>query len=514
MLLIFPPIAKACEPPAGIARLAGALQANQIPCRLWDANMEGQLWLLEQPPTVNDTWTRRAWRNRHKHLQSLREAASYTNPGRYATAVNDLNRLLAMAGTASATTPGLADYRHAERTPLRSSDLLWAAEHPQQNPFFAFFNQRLPRLLADVSSVGISLNYLSQALTTFALIGLLRQQYPQLKIVLGGGLVGSWLARRDWRNPFSGLVDQLIAGPGEGPLLELLGAAQPVNNGLPAYDQLPLQDYVSPGLILPYSAAAGCWWNRCSFCPERAEGNRYQPLPAQQALSELQALTARHRPRLLHLLDNALSPALLRLLAETPPGVSWYGFARFDRQLADLEFCWALRRSGCVMLKLGLESGDQGVLDRLSKGIDLGVASRVLENLQAVGIGVYCYLLFGTPAEDEAAARRTLDFVAGHADGISFLNLAIFNMPAFGDEAAEHATQPFYEGDLQLYTSFQHPAGWERGKVRRFLSQEFVRHPAIAPIVRRDPPLFTSNHAGLFCCCAPAAADAQQQHQD
>jgi len=503
MLLIFPPIAKACEPPAGIARLAGTLQANNILCRLWDANLEGQLWLLEQPPTADDTWTRRAWRSRHKHLQGLREAATYTNSDRYASAVNDLNRLLAMAGAATDTVPGLADYRHTERSPLRSADLLWAAENPQQNPFFPLFQERLPQLLDGVTNVGISLNYLSQALTTFSLIGLLRQQYPKLKILLGGGLVGSWLARPDWQNPFGHLVDQLISGPGEGPLLELLGATQPICSGLPAYDGLPLQDYLSPGLILPYSTASGCWWNRCSFCPERAEGNRYQPLPAGQALSELQTLVARHRPRLLHLLDNALSPTLLRLMAETPPGAPWYGFARFDDQLADLEFCRALRASGCVMLKLGLESGDQGVLDRLSKGVDLGIASRVLENLQTVGIGVYCYLLFGTPAEDEAAARRTLDFVASHAGQIGFLNLAIFNMPAFGDEAAEYATEPFYEGDLQLYTSFQHPAGWERGRVRRFLSQEFVRHPAIAPIVRRDPPLFTSNHAGLFCPAPP-----------
>ena len=507
MLLIFPPIAKACEPPAGIARLAGALQANNVPCRLWDANLEGQLWLLEQPPLADDTWTRRAWRSRHKHLQSLREAAVYTNPDRYATAVNDLNRLLAMAGAATGTTPGLADYRHAERSPLRSADLLWAAEHPQQNPFFPFFSQRLPQLLDGVSSVGISLSYLSQALTAFSLIGLLRQEYPGVKIILGGGLVTSWLARPNWRNPFGELVDHLISGPGEQPLLGLLGATQAIGNGLPEYAQLPLLDYLSPGLILSYSAAAGCWWNRCSFCPERAEGGSYQPLPPRQALSELQALTARYQPRLLHLLDNAISPALLRLMAKSPPGAQWYGFARFDELLADIEFCRALRASGCVMLKLGLESGDQGVLDRLSKGIDLGVASRVLENLKAVGIATYCYLLFGTPAEDEAAARRTLDFVVRHAGQIGFLNLAIFNMPAFGDEAADYATEPFYEGDLQLYTSFTHPAGWERGSVRRFLSQEFVRHPAIAPIVRRDPPLFTSNHAGLVCCCTPAAAD-------
>jgi hypothetical protein len=498
MLLIFPPIAKACEPPAGIARLAGALQANNIPCRLWDANLEGQLWLLEQPPTAADTWTRRAWRSRHKHLQSLREAATYANPGRYATAVNDLNRLLQMAGRPYQADIGLADYRHELLSALRSNDLLQAAANPEQSPFFPFFQHRLAELMDGVTSVGISLCFLSQALISFSLIGLLRQQYPRVKIVLGGGLVTSWLARPDWRNPFGDLIDQLISGPGEGPLLELLGCPAPWQPSPPDYHKLPLQDYLSPGLILPYSTASGCWWNRCSFCPERAEGNRYQPLPTAQVLDELQQVVRQYQPRLLHLLDNALPPALLQRLVEQPPGVPWYGFVRFEKQLADLAFCRALRDSGCVVLKLGLESGDQGVLDRLYKGIELGLVSQVLENLKTVGIGVYCYLLFGTPAEEEAAARRTLDFVACHADRISFLNLAIFNMPAFGDEAADHATEPFYEGDLQLYTSFQHPTGWERGRVRRFLTQEFVRHPAVAPIVRRDPPLFTSNHAALF----------------
>jgi hypothetical protein len=35
--------------------------------------------------------------------------------------------------------------------------------------------------------------------------------------------------------------------------------------------------------------------------------------------------------------------------------------------------------------------------------------------------------------------------------------------------------------------------------VRRFLEGEFKRHPAIAAIVRNDPPYFSSNHAPLFC---------------
>jgi radical SAM superfamily enzyme YgiQ (UPF0313 family) len=171
-------------------------------------------------------------------------------------------------------------------------------------------------------------------------------------------------------------------------------------------------------------------------------------------------------------------------------------------RLADADFCAALKASGCSMLKLGLESGDQGVLDALEKGIRIDEASRALKALKGAGIGTYVYLLFGTPAESPAAARRTLEFAAGHAAVIDFLNLAIFNLPAGSDEAANLCVHPFSEGDLSLYADFDHPEGWGRREVRAFLDREFRRHPAVSPIVRRQPPHFTSNHAPFllnFC---------------
>lgn len=500
MLLIFPPLAKACEPPAGIARLAASLKAHGVPCRLLDANLEGQLWLLEQPLAATDTWSRRAFKGRARNLAALRDINTYRSPDRYRRAISDLNRILAISAAENGIVIGLADYQHATLSPLRSADLLAAAEQPEQNPFFLYFSQRLPELLAGVGTVGFSLNYLSQALSTFAMIGHVRKLYPALKIVLGGGLVTSWMQRPGWRNPFGELVDHLISGPGEEPLLEFLGnIAAPKRHVTPDYTSMPLMEYFSPGLILPYSAGSGCYWNRCSFCPERAEGNAYRPVPVSHVLSDLKRLTEQTRPLLIHLLDNAISPALLYALAENPPGVRWYGFARIDEHLADPEFCQALKRSGCVMLKLGLESGDQSVLDRMRKGINLELASRVLNNLKRAGIAVYCYLLFGTPRETAVEARRTLEFVARHHQAINFLNLALFNMPLYGEEATVYGNQPFYEGDLSLYTAFRHPGDWDRKQVRRFLESEFKRHPAIAAIVRNDPPQFSSNHAALLC---------------
>jgi hypothetical protein len=500
MLLVFPPLAKACEPPAGIARLAAYLEAHGVSCHLLDANLEGQLWLLRQPVTATDTWSRRALKGRNTNLEALRDLNTYRNYDRYNRVVRDLNRVLSISSADHDFSAGLADFQHAKFSPIRSCDLLSAAKQPELNPFYSYFSQRLPELIKDVTTIGFSLNYLSQALTAFAMIGYVRRCYPSLKIVLGGSLLTSWMRRPNWCNPFGDLLDYLISGPGEEALLKLLGGVQ-IDKGCiaPDYSKLPLDKYFSPGVILPYSAANGCYWNRCSFCPEQAEGGGYHPVPISQILTDLKLLTEKTEPVLIHLLDNAVSPALLSALAENPIGVPWYCFVRINETLANPEFCKLLKRSGCVMLKLGLESGDQDVLDRMCKGIDLGLASQVLSNLKNAGIAVYCYLLFGTPGETEVEASRTLDFVVSHHNAINFLNLALFNMPIYGEEASEYAKIPFYEGDLSLYTSFTHPRNWDRKKVRNFLKSEFKRHPDIAPIIRNDPPYFSSNHAAFLC---------------
>jgi hypothetical protein len=150
------------------------------------------------------------------------------------------------------------------------------------------------------------------------------------------------------------------------------------------------------------------------------------------------------------------------------------------------------------MLKLGIESGDQEVLDQLNKGIDLSTASAVLRTLKKAGIASYCYLLFGTPPETKTSAIKTLNFICEHHNCIDFLNLAIFNLPAQSIEAKCLATHDFYEGDLSLYKNFQHTLGWQRPVVRIFLEKKVKKHPAVATILKRTPEYFTSNHAPFF----------------
>jgi radical SAM superfamily enzyme YgiQ (UPF0313 family) len=503
VLLVHPPVSKPCEPPAGIARLTATLCRAGLDCRMIDAGLEGMLYLLERPSPATDTWTRRAVAGAGRHLQAIRSKFLYADMDKYRRAVHDINRVLSMAGRAAGIHISLSNYKHETLSPLRSRDLSAAAERFAENPFYPYFRQRFDALAQDWSPgiVGFSVNYLSQALCAAAMAAAVRRIFPASRIIFGGGLITSWMALPGFVNPLSGLVDAMVVGPGEEPLLAFcnrsLVSESEKEYGFD-YNGFPLDDYLSPGRILPYAASRGCYWRKCRFCPETAEQGGFRPTPAAIVAKELTGLSARTQPRLIHFVDNALSPRFMGYLAENPPGPPWYGFARITPHLADMDFVRGLKASGCVMLKLGIESGDQAVLDALEKGTDLKMVSSALRMLKAVGIAVYAYLLFGTPAENLKSARKTLDFVAAHADCIDFLNPAIFNLPVGSPECVHLNTSEFYPGDLSLYREFEHPRGWNRDRVRRFLTEEFFRHDAIRPVINRDPPYFTSNHAPFF----------------
>jgi radical SAM superfamily enzyme YgiQ (UPF0313 family) len=72
----------------------------------------------------------------------------------------------------------------------------------------------------------------------------------------------------------------MVAGPGEAPLIRAAGKnTNQTRQYQPDYDDLEKKPYLSPGFVLPFSSASGCWWRRCNFCPENAEKAPYYPLP-------------------------------------------------------------------------------------------------------------------------------------------------------------------------------------------------------------------------------------------
>ncbi len=499
MLLIFPPIAKPCEPPAGVALLSAALKENGFACEVVDANIEGMLHLIRSDVTAKDVWSKRAVKKREEILSELKGSRIYQNEDRYHQRVYDLNHMLSISVDQKRFKISLSDYSDSVLSSVSSRDLLKSAAEYRQNPFYGYFEAGLRQRVESSASeyVGLSICYLNQALVGFALAGWIRDNFTNKKIIMGGGLISSWMSRSDYNHPFDGLVDVCIKGEGEQPLLDLLGKKKAnKRHYVPDYDFVKKDVYLAPGKVLPFRASIGCYWSKCRFCPEKAETRAYSSQRASKVLADLRTIEQRYSPDYVHLIDNAVTPAFLRDLSQERFSFKWYGFVRFEKDFLDLDFCRNLKASGCDMLKLGLESGDQAVLDQMNKGTDLGMVSKTLKNLHEAGILTFVYLLFGTSFEDKAAAHKTLDFVKAHEACINYLNLAVFNLPKFSEDAEGLETWEFYHGDLSLYLNFIHPLGWDRKQVKHFIQRIFKKE--VSTSIRKNPALFSSNHAVFF----------------
>ncbi len=376
LLLIHPPAARAAEPPLGTAVLLSHLRRGGATAEAIDANLEAHLYMLDgdrlaaaigPAPT---TALHRAMKNVPRALSFLRSPAAGRSFLRYTTAARHLNTALsAYRGESGRERWTLGDYVHGDLSEFSSLDLSLAASGNRETVFSGYFRDALlPRVdRMRPRGVAISVNYRHQVLPAFELAGLLRRRLPGVPVYGGGGMFTSW------RSSLRGMglaflpFDRVGFGPGERALAAVAGGdsrkgGRFFQDGdavefLPDFGFAPLGEYLSPEPVLPVAATRGCYWRRCRFCPEAvAPIHPYRVTDAGTFPALLRELSDRYGVRRFHLTDNAIPVAILRSMADGGSalrGLSWHGFARFERELLDPEFASSLAAAGCTMLQTG-----------------------------------------------------------------------------------------------------------------------------------------------------------------
>jgi hypothetical protein len=505
LLLLHPPVSLACEPPLGLATLAARLTDRGLKWAVLDANIESLTFLIKNlPPSApQNTTDHRALLSRERSLAALRQPDTYQNLDRHHSATSCLNHCLHLAGRRFAEAPiiGLANYHDPTLSPLNSYHLIAAAQSFAQSPFFPYFQTLLPRIIPlSPRLLGLSVNYLHQALPAMALAGFLHTHLPECPIVLGGALFRCWHDRLQ-PSSLQPVIEQIFFDDGSA-LLDLLAGSSSPRDGscLPNFSWVPWEQYLAPGRIVPFATSNGCFWGRCRYCPEALQPTIFSAHPPALLPRFLDELRRQTDPILIHLTDSALPPAALEILSKQQWSARWYGFSRFIPQLTDADFCRNLRRSGCQLLQLGLESGSPRVLRRLRKGINLRQASTALHQLADADLGVFLYVMFGTPGETLDDAQRTMAFVIEHAPLIRCLNISLLNLPAQSPAEPDLQLAPLAGPlqDLSLYQRFSCETGWDRRQARHFMERVFARHEAIAQLLHQTPLIFGANHAPFF----------------
>jgi len=179
---------------------------------------------------------------------------------------------------------------------------------------------------------------------------------------------------------------------------------------LPARHLLPRGRY---GMHPPFNrfppitlieTARGCPFT-CAFC---MLPRVYRARSVEHVMTEVRQVMREEGVREVHFIDPTFTAdreRTLRLMtALTPLGLRFTCKSRLD--CVDDELLAALRRAGCYMLSIGVETFDAGVMSYLDKQMDAKTVPGQLRRIKEHDLEVLAYMLLGTPGETTASVVR------------------------------------------------------------------------------------------------------------
>lgn len=172
-------------------------------------------------------------------------------------------------------------------------------------------------------------------------------------------------------------------------------------------------------------ASRGCPY-RCIFCASDHLGPLHRRHSPERVLAEMRAWHDSEGVPVFSFADAAfcLQPRTLQQLCAAlrtlPFKPMWWCETRADR--LDRAGAVAMAEAGCLMVIVGIESGDPEVSQAIGKGLDLERAAATIAMLDEVGIRVHTNFMFGFPGESAAQIDNTLRYMERIAPHVNFFH--------------------------------------------------------------------------------------------
>jgi len=310
--------------------------------------------------------------------------------------------------------------------------------------------------------VGISVPFPGNLYSAFRCGQFIKQHYPSVKIVMGGGFPNTELRTISDPRVFD-FIDFICLDDGEKPIEILLrlvendqyplkadiklkrtfyydGKEVIYNNsseerdykqselGTPDYRDLPLDKYISvieianpmhslwsDGRWNKLTMAHGCYWGKCTFCDISLDYIKlYEPLTATILVDRMEQLVKETGESGFHFVDEAAPPALMRAVAleiiKRKLTLTWWTNIRFEKSFS-LDLCLLLSASGCIAISGGLEVASDRLLKLIDKGVTVEQVAQVTRNFTEAGIMVHAYLMYGYPTQTVQETIDSLEMV-------------------------------------------------------------------------------------------------------
>ena len=306
--------------------------------------------------------------------------------------------------------------------------------------------EKIMRRIANFSPhlIGVTA-FAASADSTYSLAREIKTRFPGVKLVIGGPHITS--------NPGDLLqhpeIDMAVIGEGEITFRDLAESFEKEEDvykvkGL-AYNVngkvlfTPPREFIPDLDILPFPArhlvplrlykpqpndrkqlpkltmisSRGCPYP-CIFCDKNVFKNTYRSFSPAYIVKEMSALVKDFKAKDIAFLDSTFTPnknrvyEIIKEIKNSNLDVTWTCSVRAD--VLDEELLKEMKEAGCWRVRIGIESGNSGVLDFIKKGITKYQVQRVANWAYELDLEPKAFFMIGHLVDTKQTIEETIDF--------------------------------------------------------------------------------------------------------
>lgn len=296
----------------------------------------------------------------------------------------------------------------------------------------------------EILTIAITTTLYTSLQPIWEIISFIKKYNKKAKIIIGGPFIFGEMRSRD-RNSMEKLFNALDAdiyvdnSLGEDILYQIIMALKSGKdmNHIPnifyktekgymetIFEQNPIQSQVltegwklwgnKVGDFAYVKTAQSCPFS-CAFCEFSQRGGKYQVRSIESIENQLNDIEKYTKVKSVVFVDDTFNfpserfKAILRMMIKNKYRFKWSSF--FRCQNVDQETMELMVESKCEFLKIGLESGNQQVLDNMNKRTTVEEYSRGLELIKKYNIPHWTSFMVGFPGETYESVNDTINFI-------------------------------------------------------------------------------------------------------
>ncbi|MGE5343499.1 MAG: PhpK family radical SAM P-methyltransferase [Candidatus Omnitrophota bacterium] len=170
----------------------------------------------------------------------------------------------------------------------------------------------------------------------------------------------------------------------------------------------------------------------CAFCGSPEHAGAYQTIGVAEVENELNQLATIDSLKSVHFIEDTLNvpverlKEILRMMIKNKYHFKWHSY--FRCQFADRETVELMKESGCIGVYLGLESGNNRILQNMNKAATVEKYRDGTALLKEYGITMHGNFIIGFPGETPETVQDTIHFIK--ESGIDFFRVQLwYGMP-------------------------------------------------------------------------------------